>query len=80
MFNNSFSRVSISDLPPRKSYERFIREETIDSIINSLADHVLDIQKPEHSYTTIDHRVENQIKRVEFPEFEEDQENIDQNK
>jgi hypothetical protein len=56
MFNNSYSRVTMGSMPPRRSYERFLREESADAVINSLADYVLDHQKPDPVFTTHDKR------------------------
>lgn len=42
IFGNSYSKIMVNDKPPRRSYERFIRDETPESVINFLADFVLD--------------------------------------
>ena len=80
--HDSYSRISMTDKPARRSYERFVREETPESIINSLADFVLDSQKSDPAFSTIDGRTANGISKIEIGIIDsenEDEENIDLN-
>ncbi|CAI2386928.1 unnamed protein product [Moneuplotes crassus] len=78
LFSNSYSRVSINERSPRKSYEYFIREESAESIINSLADVVLN--NPQTEEESMPFESQSETTEVEIGIIEDyDQENMNFN-
>jgi effector-binding domain-containing protein len=54
----SLTRRSVCSKPPRHSYEKFVREEAPEEIVNSLADFVLGKSFPSPHMSTMKHKID----------------------